>query len=175
MSAPGVIVCKAAVAYAAGQPLVVEDIQVREPTCSPGVVEARAGGAAQGRRGASEARGLCSLPHRCLHAFGCSFTSSYVLRFPHTVFAGSDPEGLFPSILGHEGGGIVESVGEGVTSVAPGDRPLQRQVRAVTVSMQGTTSSPFTLLNARSACSASLPRPTSVSRLSQSAGAGSEC
>ena len=33
---------------------------------------------------------------------------------------GHDPEGLFPAILGHEGGGIVESVGEGVTSVAEG-------------------------------------------------------
>ena len=31
---------------------------------------------------------------------------------------GSDPEGLFPSILGHEAGGVVESVGDGVTSVA---------------------------------------------------------
>lgn len=34
---------------------------------------------------------------------------------------GSDPEGLFPCILGHEAGCIVESVGEGVTSVVPGD------------------------------------------------------
>jgi S-(hydroxymethyl)glutathione dehydrogenase/alcohol dehydrogenase len=34
---------------------------------------------------------------------------------------GSDPEGLFPSILGHEAGAIVESVGEGVTSIKPGD------------------------------------------------------
>ena len=34
---------------------------------------------------------------------------------------GSDPEGIFPSILGHEAGAIVESVGEGVTSVKPGD------------------------------------------------------
>lgn len=34
---------------------------------------------------------------------------------------GHDPEGLFPSILGHEATGIVESVGEGVTSVKPGD------------------------------------------------------
>jgi len=33
---------------------------------------------------------------------------------------GSDPEGLFPAILGHEAGAIVESVGEGVTSVAVG-------------------------------------------------------
>ena len=34
---------------------------------------------------------------------------------------GHDPEGLFPCVLGHEGGGIVESVGEGVTSVQPGE------------------------------------------------------
>ena len=34
---------------------------------------------------------------------------------------GHDPEGLFPCVLGHEGGGIVESVGEGVTSVKPGE------------------------------------------------------
>lgn len=35
---------------------------------------------------------------------------------------GSDPEGLFPCILGHEAGAIVESVGPGVTSVQPGDK-----------------------------------------------------
>lgn len=34
---------------------------------------------------------------------------------------GYDPEGLFPAILGHEAGCIVESVGAGVTSVRPGD------------------------------------------------------
>lgn len=34
---------------------------------------------------------------------------------------GYDPEGLFPCILGHEAGAIVESVGEGVLSVKPGD------------------------------------------------------
>jgi S-(hydroxymethyl)glutathione dehydrogenase/alcohol dehydrogenase len=33
---------------------------------------------------------------------------------------GHDPEGLFPCILGHEAGCVVESVGEGVTSVKPG-------------------------------------------------------
>jgi len=37
------------------------------------------------------------------------------------TWEGSDPEGLFPCILGHEAGAIVESVGEGVTSVRPGD------------------------------------------------------
>ncbi|KAJ8086287.1 formate dehydrogenase (NAD+) [Marasmius tenuissimus] len=38
--------------------------------------------------------------------------------------SGKDPEGLFPVILGHEGGGIVESVGEGVTSVSVGDHVI---------------------------------------------------
>ncbi len=37
---------------------------------------------------------------------------------------GHDPEGLFPCILGHEAGAIVESVGEGVTSVQPGDHVI---------------------------------------------------
>lgn len=37
---------------------------------------------------------------------------------------GLDPEGLFPCILGHEAAGIVESVGDGVTSVVPGDHVI---------------------------------------------------
>ncbi|WP_435104128.1 S-(hydroxymethyl)glutathione dehydrogenase/class III alcohol dehydrogenase [Arhodomonas sp. AD133] len=37
------------------------------------------------------------------------------------TLSGADPEGNFPAILGHEGGAIVEDVGAGVTSVAPGD------------------------------------------------------
>lgn len=37
---------------------------------------------------------------------------------------GCDPEGLFPCILGHEAGCIVESVGEGVTSVSVGDHVI---------------------------------------------------
>lgn len=37
---------------------------------------------------------------------------------------GHDPEGLFPCILGHEAGCIVESVGEGVLSVVPGDHVI---------------------------------------------------
>ncbi|EFN59776.1 hypothetical protein CHLNCDRAFT_133453 [Chlorella variabilis] len=44
-------------------------------------------------------------------------TDSYTLD-------GLDPEGLFPCILGHEAAGVVESVGEGVTSVAPGDHVI---------------------------------------------------
>lgn len=38
--------------------------------------------------------------------------------------SGLDPEGNFPSILGHEGAGIVESVGEGVTSLEVGDHVI---------------------------------------------------
>ncbi|XP_043273695.1 alcohol dehydrogenase class-3 [Venturia canescens] len=37
------------------------------------------------------------------------------------TLGGSDPEGIFPSILGHEGSGVVESVGEGVTEFQIGD------------------------------------------------------
>ena len=40
------------------------------------------------------------------------------------TLSGADPEGLFPSILGHEGGGIVEEVGSGVTSLKPGDHVI---------------------------------------------------
>ena len=40
------------------------------------------------------------------------------------TLSGDDPEGIFPVILGHEGGGIVESVGEGVTSVQVGDHVI---------------------------------------------------
>jgi len=45
---------------------------------------------------------------------GVCHTDAYTL-------SGKDPEGAFPIVLGHEGAGIVESVGESVTSVKPGD------------------------------------------------------
>src|SRR5499433_430577 len=35
--------------------------------------------------------------------------------------SGADPSGYAPAVLGHEGAGVVERIGEGVTSVAPGD------------------------------------------------------
>nr|WP_200810683.1 S-(hydroxymethyl)glutathione dehydrogenase/class III alcohol dehydrogenase [Oceanospirillum multiglobuliferum] len=50
-------------------------------------------------------------------ASGVCHTDAYTL-------SGDDPEGVFPAILGHEGGGIVESIGEGVTSVAVGDHVI---------------------------------------------------
>ena len=40
------------------------------------------------------------------------------------TLSGADPEGLFPSIMGHEGAGVVVEVGEGVTSLAPGDHVI---------------------------------------------------
>ena len=50
-------------------------------------------------------------------ATGVCHTDAYTL-------SGADPEGLFPSIMGHEGGGIVEELGRGVTSLAPGDHVI---------------------------------------------------
>ncbi|WP_318467157.1 S-(hydroxymethyl)glutathione dehydrogenase/class III alcohol dehydrogenase [Photobacterium leiognathi] len=40
------------------------------------------------------------------------------------TLSGDDPEGIFPAILGHEGGGIVEMVGEGVTGLEVGDHVI---------------------------------------------------
>ncbi|MFM7676870.1 MAG: S-(hydroxymethyl)glutathione dehydrogenase/class III alcohol dehydrogenase [Synechococcus sp.] len=50
-------------------------------------------------------------------ASGVCHTDAYTL-------SGADPEGLFPVILGHEGGAVVEEVGEGVNSVAVGDHVI---------------------------------------------------
>lgn len=40
------------------------------------------------------------------------------------TLSGDDPEGVFPAVLGHEGGGVVVDVGEGVTSLKPGDHVI---------------------------------------------------
>ena len=50
-------------------------------------------------------------------ATGICHTDAYTLD-------GLDSEGLFPSVLGHEGAGIVREVGAGVTSVAQGDHVI---------------------------------------------------
>lgn len=52
---------------------------------------------------------------------GCFSCADPVIIADAYTLSGNDPEGAFPIILGHEGAGIVESVGEGVTSVKPGD------------------------------------------------------
>ena len=52
-----------------------------------------------------------------IKATGICHTDAFTL-------SGDDPEGLFPVILGHEGAGIVMEVGEGVTSVKPGDHVI---------------------------------------------------
>ena len=52
-----------------------------------------------------------------IKATGVCHTDAYTL-------SGADPEGLFPTILGHEGAGIVAEVGAGVTSVKKGDRVI---------------------------------------------------
>ena len=40
------------------------------------------------------------------------------------TLSGDDPEGIFPSILGHEGGAVVEEIGDGVNSVKVGDHVI---------------------------------------------------
>src|SRR6266852_5123801 len=52
-----------------------------------------------------------------IKATGICHTDAFTL-------SGADPEGLFPVILGHEGGGIVQEIGAGVTSVKAGDHVI---------------------------------------------------
>jgi S-(hydroxymethyl)glutathione dehydrogenase/alcohol dehydrogenase len=82
---------RAAVAWEAGQPLSIEEVDLEGP--KEGEVLVRV-----------VATGVCH-------------TDAYTL-------SGADPEGLFPVILGHEGGAIVEEVGPGVKSVKPGDHVI---------------------------------------------------
>src|ERR671916_698357 len=49
-----------------------------------------------------------------LHACGVCHTDMYTA-------SGADPSGYAPAVLGHEGAGVVEAIGDGVTSLAPGD------------------------------------------------------
>lgn len=82
---------RAAIAWEAGKPLEIEEVDLEGPKAGEVLVR--------------------------IVATGVCHTDAYTL-------SGKDPEGIFPSILGHEGGGIVEAVGEGVSSVAPGDHVI---------------------------------------------------
>jgi S-(hydroxymethyl)glutathione dehydrogenase/alcohol dehydrogenase len=82
---------RAAVAWEAGKPLSIEEIDLEGPKAGEVLVQIKA-------------TGVCH-------------TDAYTL-------SGDDPEGIFPSILGHEGGGVVVEVGTGVTSVVPGDHVI---------------------------------------------------
>ncbi|NXD45552.1 ADH1 dehydrogenase, partial [Copsychus sechellarum] len=86
-----VIKCRAAVAWAPGKPLSVEDVEVAPPKA--GEVRIK------------------------IVATGICHSDDHVLK-------GSLPNVEFPVIPGHEGAGIVESIGEGVTSVKPGDKVI---------------------------------------------------
>lgn len=82
---------RAAVAWEAGKPLSIEDVDVMMPKAGEVMVK--------------------------ILATGVCHTDAYTL-------SGADPEGLFPCILGHEGGGVVTHVGEGVTSLKAGDHVI---------------------------------------------------
>jgi len=82
---------RAAVAWEAGKPLSIEEVDVAAPKAGEVLVK--------------------------IVATGVCHTDLFTL-------SGADPEGLFPVILGHEGGGIVQEIGPGVTSVKPGDHVI---------------------------------------------------
>jgi len=82
---------RAAVAWEAGKPLVIEQVEVAGPKSGEVLVQ--------------------------LKASGVCHTDAYTL-------SGKDPEGIFPAIMGHEGGAVVIEVGEQVTSVKADDQVI---------------------------------------------------
>jgi len=82
---------RAAIAFGAGQPLKIMEVDLAGPKAGEVLIEIKA-------------TGVCH-------------TDAFTL-------SGDDPEGAFPAIMGHEGAGIVLEVGEGVTSVKPGDHVI---------------------------------------------------
>ena len=82
---------RAAVAWEAGKPLSIEEVDLQGPKEGEVMVK--------------------------LAATGVCHTDAYTL-------SGADPEGIFPSVLGHEGAGEVVEVGPGVSSVAVGDHVI---------------------------------------------------
>ncbi|MCB1582868.1 MAG: S-(hydroxymethyl)glutathione dehydrogenase/class III alcohol dehydrogenase [Marinicella sp.] len=82
---------KAAVAWEAGKPLSIEEIDIAGPKAGEVLIK--------------------------MVATGVCHTDAYTL-------SGDDPEGLFPVVLGHEGGAIVVETGAGVTSVQKDDHVI---------------------------------------------------
>jgi S-(hydroxymethyl)glutathione dehydrogenase / alcohol dehydrogenase len=82
---------RAAIAWASGQPLVIEEVEVAGPKKGEVLLK--------------------------ISATGVCHTDAYTL-------SGKDPEGLFPAIMGHEGGATVVEIGESVASVKPGDHVI---------------------------------------------------
>ncbi|MEM7047529.1 MAG: S-(hydroxymethyl)glutathione dehydrogenase/class III alcohol dehydrogenase [Pseudomonadota bacterium] len=82
---------RAAVAFEAGKPLEITEVQLQRPQEGEVLVE--------------------------IMATGICHTDEFTL-------SGADPEGLFPTVLGHEGAGIVREVGAGVKTVAVDDHVI---------------------------------------------------
>ena len=82
---------RAAVAWEAGKPLVIEEVDIAGPKSGEVLLQIKASG-------------VCH-------------TDAYTL-------SGNDPEGIFPAIMGHEGGAVVMETGEGVASVQVGDHVI---------------------------------------------------
>ena len=100
---------RAAIAWEAGNPLEIAEVDLASPKVGEVLVR--------------------------IVATGVCHTDAYTL-------SGKDPEGLFPAILGHEGGGVVEEVGPDVTSVKPGDHVIPLYVpecRACKFCLSGKT------------------------------------
>ena len=138
------IECKAAIAWEAEKPLDFTTVIVDPP--QKGEVRVKVWGsrlinsvlmahAGDGHNGLScygtADRGHSSLSHRCLHTGRpwCALLlrqqqTGVLPELKLTTCMCSDPEGLFPCFLGDEAAGIVESVGEGVTSVQEGDHVI---------------------------------------------------
>ncbi|XP_043917301.1 alcohol dehydrogenase class-3-like isoform X4 [Protopterus annectens] len=96
-----VIKCRAAVAWEADKPLSIEEIEVAPPKAHEVRIKI-------------VATGVC---HTDAHGLHCTAepADKDSMSLPGVNL------GTFPMILGHEGAGIVESIGEGVTNVKPGD------------------------------------------------------
>ena len=82
---------RAAVAWEAAKPLVVETVDIEGPKRGEVLLQVKA-------------TGVCH-------------TDAYTL-------SGKDPEGIFPCIMGHEGGAVVAEVGAGVSGLKPGDHVI---------------------------------------------------